>query len=89
MKNKLPKKINYECKILLDKLGKFTMIIVYYEAACESQTSCKEEWCSIDPGIMTLYTVYSPSPNIAYELGKTIIVDYTEFCLSLDTILKS
>lgn len=87
-KNKLPEKINYECKILLDKLGKFTMVIVYYEAACESQTSCKEEWCSIDPGIRTLYTVYSPSPNIAYELGKNDYCRLYRLCLSLDNMIS-
>lgn len=87
-RNKLPSSIDYECKLLLNRLGKITLVIVYYEPACDNQTSFKSEWCAIDPGIRTLYTLYSPTPNVAYEIAKNDVCRLYRLCLSLDKLIS-
>lgn len=87
-KNKIPKSVNYECKLLMDRLKNITMVIVYHESACDNQASCKHEWCAIDPGVRTLYTVYSPTPNIAYEIGKSDVSRLHRYCRHLDILIS-
>lgn len=61
----------YDCRLILDKLGRFYLCIPYSVPAHDSQVGSegRSTWCSLDPGIRTFQTVYSPDYGIAYKLG--------------------
>lgn len=56
--SELPESIKYDCRLILDKLGRFYLHIPVLKehlvTACESQTS---RWASVDPGVRTFMTV--------------------------------
>lgn len=81
----------YDCKLTLDKLGRFYLIIPMLrspksEGACENQTS-KEEWASVDPGVRTFGTLYSPTIGVAFKLGDKDISRIYRLCRHLDKLL--
>mmetsp|Transcript_9767 Transcript_9767/g.29584 ORF Transcript_9767/g.29584 Transcript_9767/m.29584 type:complete len:241 (+) Transcript_9767:2816-3538(+) len=90
-RNKIPEKVDYKCKLLMDQ-SKITLVIVYHESpeTCENQASPSKisEWCSIDPGIRTLYTIYSPVDGVAYELGKGDISRLCRHCRHMDVLIS-
>jgi putative transposase len=83
--SRVPKTIGYDCKLLLDKLGRFYLSIAYHEPVCESQAG-KEEWCSIDPGVRTFMTIYSPTPGQCYKLGDKDISRVYRLCKHMDNL---
>jgi len=88
-KNKLPENIDYDCKLLMDKLGRFSMIITYHVDPCENQTDVKHEWCSIDPGVRTMLTVYSPTNGVCYKVGDRDISRIFRLCKGLDNLIST
>ena len=96
-RNKLPENIDYACKIILDRLGKFSMAISFYvptdASAGENQVSSgsqdAEDWCAIDTGVRTLYTVYCPKPGCAYKLADKDISRVYRLSLHLDKLMSS
>jgi len=87
-RNKLPDDISYECKILKSKDGKYSMVIVYHSVP-ENQRDREHGWCAIDPGVRTLYTVYSPSPDTAFQIGNKDIARIYRLCLWVDKLNKN
>ena len=88
-KNKLPSNIQYQCKLLKDTLGKYSMAIVYHVPVADNQCNGhKHDWCAIDPGVRTLYTVYSPTPNVAYQIGHNDINRIYRLCLWVDRCMS-
>lgn len=89
-KNKtLPDKIVNDCKLVRDKLGRYYLIIVYCQEACENQTGSKDnEWGSIDPGVRTMLTAYSPSQGVCYKLGDNDISRIYRLCKHLDNLIS-
>lgn len=89
-KNKtLPDQIINDCKLVRDKLGRYYLIIIYCQEACENQTgSKKNEWCSIDPGVRTMLTAYSPSQGVCYKLGDNDISRIYRLCKHLDNLIS-
>jgi putative transposase len=88
-KRSVPKGVQYDCKLLLDKLGKFFLVVTYHVTPCESQTgTCVHEWCSIDPGVRTMLTVYSPSYGVCYKIGQGDIGRIFRLCKGLDRLIS-
>ena len=87
----VPEEIRYDCKLLLDKLGRFSLVIVYHEPPCENQageSSGEDRWCSIDPGVRTMLTVYSPTPGVCYKVGDKDINRIFRLCKGLDKLIS-
>jgi putative transposase len=88
-KNKsVPSKVSYDCKLLMSRLGKFSLVIVFHDPPCENQTG-KSRSCSIDPGVRTALTIYCPEPGICYKIGDGDISRIYRLCLWLDKLISS
>ena len=83
-----PQNVNYDCKLLMDKLGKFSIVIVYHVQPCENQTGTMDKWCSIDTGVRTFGTVYSPTPGLCYKIGDKDICRIYRLCKMLDSLIS-
>ena len=81
-------KVNYDCKLILDRLGKFSIVIVYHVPPCENQTGTKDKWCSIDTGVRTFGTIYSPTPGLCYKIGDKDICRIYRLCKRLDNLIS-
>ena len=81
--------IHYDCKMTMDTLGRFYLHIPYHYSllACENQTCC-QRWCSVDLGVRTFATIYSPTTNVCYKIGKGDISRIYRLCLHLDKLLS-
>lgn len=84
-KDRTPSTVRYDCKLILDKLGRFYLSIATHEPVCESQAG-NGTWCSIDPGVRTFLTVYSPTPGQCYKLGDQDISRIYRLCKHMDTL---
>jgi len=80
--------IDYTSKLVLDKLGRFYLCIPQSVNACENQASFKVPWVSLDPGIRTFQTLYSPKKGISYKLGTNDISRIYRLCLHLDKLIS-
>lgn len=83
----MPEKVVNDCKLILDELGRFYLMVTYHDSPCESQAG-KESWCSIDTGVRTMLTVYSPTPGVCYKIGKNDISRILRLCLGLDKLIS-
>lgn len=82
----VPDKVSYDCKLLMNRLGKFSLVIVFHEAPCESQTGKKQ--CSLDSGVRTFQTVYGPIPGVCYKIGDADISRIFRLCKHLDNMIS-
>ena len=88
-KRTVPEKVTYDTKLLMDKLGRFYLVIVYYDSPCENQTgSDQDTWCSIDPGVRTMLTIYSPTPGHCFKIGDRDISRIYRLCNGLDKLVS-
>lgn len=85
-----PKEVKHDCKLVLDKLGRFYLCVPVFNNR-ENQTvkdSCtKVDWCALDPGIRTFMTAYSPTKGVCYQIGKNDISRIYRLCLHLDKLI--
>lgn len=86
-RKKAPLNVDYDCKLLMDRLEKFSIVIVYHVPPCENQTG-KEQWCSIDTGVRTFGTIYSPTPGICYKIGDKDICRIYRLCKNMDNLIS-
>lgn len=86
----LKEAFDYECRMVRDKIGRFYLCIPFYVSACENQTSNKEriEWGSLDPGVRTFQTIYSPNHGVAFKIGDKDISRIYRLCLHLDHLIS-
>lgn len=88
-KNKnVPATVNNDCKLCLDTLGRFYLVVPYYVSPCENQAGRVDRWCSIDPGVRTMLTIYSPTPGICYKIGDNDISRVFRLCKGLDKLVS-
>ena len=88
-KKSVPDKVTYDTKLLMDKLGRFYLVIVYYDSPCENQTGSNQDtWCSIDPGVRTMLTIYSPTPGQCFKIGDRDISRIYRLCKGLDKLIS-
>ena len=81
-------RIDNDCKLIMDKLGRFTLAIPFYEEACDNQASAhKKGWAAIDTGVRTMLTVYSPTWGECYKIGDRDISKIFRLCKHLDKLI--
>jgi putative transposase len=81
--------VAYDCKLTLDRLGRFHLCIPQHVPVCETQTDDKRhEWCAGDPGVRTLMTVYSPKPGVCYKLADGDTQRLFRLCKGLDELIS-
>ena len=78
---------DYDCKMIIDKQGRFYLMVPQYEKACENQTSF-EKWGSLDPGVRTFQTLYSPKPGLALKFGDKDIARIFRLCIFYDKMIS-
>jgi putative transposase len=82
--------IEYDCRMLMDKLGRFYLCIpmVRGVGACDSQASPKLPWVALDPGVRTFQTLYSPEKGVAYKVGDGDMTRIFRLCKHLDKLIS-
>ena len=87
--SELPQSVKNDCRLVLDRLGRFYLHIPivreYSVQACESQAS---KWASIDPGVRTFATIYSPTPGVCFKIGDKSISRIQRLCSFLDKLIS-
>lgn len=86
----VPSSIAYDCRLVMDRLGRFYLCIPTYVSCCENQTAkdTRKEWCSIDPGVRTFLTIYSPTVGTCYKIGDKDISRIFRLCKWLDKMCQ-
>lgn len=82
----VPTEVNHDSKLVLDKLGRFYLCIplrINRENQADKDHA-KKDWCSLDPGVRTFMTAYSPTENVCYQVGKNDIGRIYRLCIHLD-----
>ena len=81
--------IDYTSKLVLEKSGRFYLCIPQQSVhARENQASLKVPWVSLDPGIRTFQTLYSPKKGISYKIGTNDVSRIYRLCLHLDKLVS-
>ena len=76
--------IKYDCKMVLDKLGRFYLVIpMHREMASENQGS---RWVALDPGCRTFLTAYSAMDGTSTKIGDKDGSKLFRLCLHLDKL---
>lgn len=83
----VPRDVDFDSKLVLDKLGRFYLCVPTHVPACENQAG-KDQWCSLDPGVRTFMTLYSPTPGLSYKIGDNDISRIFRLCKCLDKALS-
>lgn len=89
--NGIPSNLKYDCKLVLNRLGRMHLIITSHipNLTREDQTGeRKDKWCAIDPGVRTPWSIYSPEDGIAYRIGNKDIGRVQRMCVHLDKLLS-
>jgi putative transposase len=79
--------IKYDCKLTMDKLGRFYLCVPRYETVHENQMD-DSSWCALDPGIRTFMTLYSPTNETAIKYAVGDNLRLYRLCLSLDKLIS-
>jgi putative transposase len=81
-------KIEHDCRLIMDKLGRFYLHVpMHLEYAFENQEGKKECWASLDPGVRTFMTLYSPD-GIAMRFGHNDNIRLLRLCKHLDKLIS-
>lgn len=90
-KKKFVPDIQYDCRLIRDTSGKFYLNIPCHVVPCDNQTGnnhVMNEWVSLDPGVRTFQTMYSPETGTAYKIGQGDISRIYRLCLQLDRLIS-
>jgi putative transposase len=83
--------VQYDCRLIRDTSGRFYLNIPCHVVPCDNQAGnihVKNEWVSLDPGVRTFQTIYSPQTGIAYKIGQGDISRIYRLCLRLDQLIS-
>ncbi len=83
--------ISCECRLQLDRLGRFYLCVPYEACALDNQggqAKLRHSWCSLDPGARTFQTVYSPSHGVCFKLAHGDVQRLFRLCLYLDKLIS-
>jgi putative transposase len=94
----IPDKIEYDCKLTTDRLGRFFLHVTYHAdekvvsvqdgTAGESQASSATLGdAALDPGVRTAFTVYSSTPGMTFKLGNGDMSRIYRLCKHLDDLI--
>ena len=89
--NKLAKKLisnglKYDCKLILDSIGKYWLCIPYdREVDNQNSFESKREYVALDPGIRTFQSFYSPE-RICGEIARNDNKRIYRLCKHLDDL---
>jgi len=80
--------INNDCRLVMDKLGRFYLHVpTYCDYAFENQEGKKQSWASLDPGVRTFMTLYSPD-GLAIRFGHNDNIRLLRLCKHLDKLIS-
>jgi IS605 OrfB family transposase len=81
-----------QCRLQLDRLGRFYLCVPYKACALDNQGSCnaklRHAYCSLDPGSRTFQTVYSPTTGVCFKLAHGDVQRLFRLCLHLDRLIS-
>lgn len=86
-KNNITAIPKYDCRLVMDKLGRIYLHIPVLDLRCENQTS-KFDWCAIDPGVRTMMSIYSSTSGICYKIGDKDISRIIRLCYHIDKLIS-
>jgi putative transposase len=80
-------RIAYDCKLVLDRLGRFYLVVpIHQPPVAASDNQGGERWAALDPGCRTFQTAYSPEPGVMYKLGDRDASRLFRLALYLDKL---
>lgn len=80
--------IKNDCRIVMDKLGKIYLHVpMYHENAFDNQEGKTRSWASLDPGVRTFMTLYSPD-GLALRFGHYDNIRLLRLCKHLDKLIS-
>jgi putative transposase len=81
-------KIENDCRLVMDKLGRFYLHVpMHLEYAFENQKGKNKCWASLDPGVRTFLTLYSPD-GLALRFGHNDNLRLIRLCKHLDKLVS-
>ena len=87
---RVPDAFEYDSKLTLTRIGRFYLHMPCHEAACDNQAGhdSRHEWGSIDTGVRTMWTIYSPDVGVCFRVGDGDISRIYRLCLKLDNLIS-
>lgn len=80
--------ITRDCRLRMSPLGNFYLHVPMSVSAPESQGGNKDTVISLDPGVRTFLTGYSPSTNTCYKFADKDISRLQRLCCHLDKLIS-
>lgn len=85
----LPSTIKHECRLVMNKLGHFHLhISIFKERSSLARKNQTSNWASVDLGVRTLATIYSPTPGVCFKIADKDISRIQRMCQHLDKLIS-
>lgn len=80
--------VDFDCRLTMDKLGRLYLYVPRHVEVHDNQMDKKHSWASLDPGVRTFMTSYSPSTGVAMKYATGDNLRLYRLCRYLDKLVS-